>query len=81
MKERNERNGKKERKHTGREPRKADHRTVSSEKRCRYAGRLALLVLEQNQVVHSFILADSLIYFLQVSHQLFDVFVAYKSCA
>ena len=37
---RNERNGKKERNHTGLEPRKADHRTVSSEKRCRYAGRL-----------------------------------------
>lgn len=36
---RNERNGKEKGKHTGREPRKVDHRTVSSEKRCRYAGR------------------------------------------
>lgn len=61
--------------------RKADHRTVSSEKRCRYAGRFAPLILEQNQVVHSFFLADCLIHFLEVSHQLLDVFVADKPCA
>ena len=39
------------------------------------------LVLEQNQVVHSLLLADSLIYFLEVNHQLLDVFVADKPCA
>ena len=39
------------------------------------------LVLEQNQVVHSFFLADCLIHFLEVSHQLLDVFVADKPCA
>lgn len=78
---RNERNGKEKGKHTRREPRKADHRTVQTKKCSRYAGRFAPLVLEQNQVVHSFFLADSLIYFLEVSHQLLDVFVAYKFCA
>ena len=47
------------------------------------AGRIgfAPLILEQNQVVHSLLLADSLIYFLEVNHQLLDVFVADKPCA
>ena len=40
MEERNERNGKKERKHTGREPRKANYRTVQFKKCSRYARRI-----------------------------------------
>ncbi len=47
------------------------------------AGRIgfAPLILKDNQVVHSFFLADCLINFLKVSHQCFAVFVADKPCA